>query len=406
MHTQAKETMYGAQTPSSPHSIRIQTGGIDLLESLVAGWERIAEEDPAGEAFYRPEWSLSFLRAFAPSAKLVVVTAWHGKALRAVLPLIRVRSFLTGLPVRKLMGVANVHCCRLGLALAPGEEHEPLLGAMWDALKSLQDWDVLDFDYVPEDNGIDRLAGHAAWGGYPVSRVRSWESLHVDFKAVQGETPWMEGTRPKFRSNLRRTRRQLEEQGKVTTRHFVSANPQALEEFYKLEASGWKGRQGTAIACDPRTQQFYDEVAQASAQAGVLSLDFLELNNKPVAAHFAFQSHGRYCLAKAAYDETYQRYGPGQLLVQEVLSQSRDRGISELDFVGPATWDESRWASQRRTHFQILIFRKGWYGFILHRVRTMARRVFRLLVHHRTDENAPLELKSQPQGSDKSSKQG
>jgi hypothetical protein len=91
--------------------------------------------------------------------------------------------------------------------------------------------------------------------------------------------------------------------------------------------------------------------------------------------------------------------------VQEVRNQSRERGIGELDFVGPATWDESRWASQRRTHFQILIFRKGWCGFALHRVRTMARRVFRLVMRRRTDENAPLELKSQPQGSEKSSKQ-
>ena len=378
---------------------------MELLEAQTADWERIAEEDPAGETFYRPEWPRSFLRAFAPSARLVVVTVWRGNALRAVLPLIRVTSFLTGLPVRKLMGVANVHCCRLGLAHAPREEQEQVLRAMWEALKSLSDWDLLDFDYVLEGNGIDILAGYASAEAYRVLRIRAWQSLYVSFKEAQGETPWMDGTRPKFRSNLRRTRRQLEEHGKVTTRHFITADPQALEEFYKLEASGWKGKQGTAIACDARTRQFYDEVAQASAQAGILSLDLLELNDKPVAAHLAFQFQGRYCLAKAAYDEAYQRYGPGQLLVHEVLNQSRERGVGELDFVGPATWDESRWASERRTHFQILIFREGWYGSFLHRVRAMARRAFRFLMRRRTDENAPLELKSQPQGTEKSSKQ-
>jgi CelD/BcsL family acetyltransferase involved in cellulose biosynthesis len=396
--------MSQAQTALSQLSIRVQTGGIELLDALVTDWERIAEEDPAGEAFYRPEWPQSFLRAFSPSAKLVVVSAWSGSELQAVLPLIRARSFSTGLPVRKLVGVANVHCCRLGLAHSPAGEQEQVLRALWDAVKALPDWDLLDFDYVVEDNGIDMLGRYAASDGWPVSRIRAWQSLHLSFKSLQGETPWLQGTRPKFRSNLRRTRRQLEELGKVTTRHFDTADPQALKSFYELEASGWKGKQGTAIACDPRTRRFYDDVARASAEAGLLSLDFLELEGKPIGAHFALQFHGRYCLAKAAYHETYQRYGPGQLLVHEVLSQSRERAIHELDFVGLATWDESRWASERRTHYQIMIFRKGWYGFMLHRVRTLARQVFRFVMRRRTDENAPLELKSQPQGSEKSSK--
>ena len=394
-----------SRPPSAQYSIRVQTGGIELLEALAAEWERIAEEDAAGEAFYRPEWPHAFLRAFTPSAKLVVVSAWSGSDLRAVLPLIRVTSFLIGLPVRKLVGVANIHCCRLGLALAPHEEREQLLRAMWDEVKSLPGWDLLDFDYVLEANGVDKFSQCAVSDSYPVSRIRAWQSLHLSFNVAQGETPWLDGTRPKFRSNLRRARRQLEERGKVTTSHFDMADATALEKFYQLEASGWKGKQGTAIACDPRTRQFYDDVAQASARARVLALDFLELDGKPIAAHFAFQFHGRYCLAKAAYDETYQRYGPGQLLVHEVLSQSRERGIRELDFVGPATWDESRWGSERRTHFQILIFRNGWYGFVLHRVRTLARQVFRFVMRRRTDENAPLELKSQPQGAEKSSKQ-
>jgi CelD/BcsL family acetyltransferase involved in cellulose biosynthesis len=389
----------------SRYSIRVQTGGIELLDSLAAEWERIADEDAAGEAFYRPEWPHAFLRAFAPSAKLVVVSAWSGSALRAVLPLIRVTSFLIGLPVRKLVGVANIHCCRLGLGYARVEDREQLLRAMWDEVKSLPGWDLLDFDYVLEANGVDKFSQYAVLDRYPVLRIRAWQSLHLSFNGAQGETPWLDGTRPKFRSNLRRTRRQLEEQGKVTTSHFDMADATALEKFYQLEASGWKGKQGTAIACDPRTRQFYDEVAQASARARVLSLDFMELDGKPIAAHFAFQFHGRYCLAKAAYDEAYQRYGPGQLLVHEVLSQSRERGIHELDFVGPATWDESRWGSERRTHFQILIFRKSWYGFVLHRVRKLARQVFRFIMRRRTDENAPLDLKSQPQGAEKSSKQ-
>jgi CelD/BcsL family acetyltransferase involved in cellulose biosynthesis len=202
---------------------------------------------------------------------------------------------------------------------------------------------------------------------------------------------------------LRRAKRQLEEQGTLELKHYSAADPAALEKFYALESSGWKGAEGTAIQCDPRTQQFYDSVAQAAARDGYLSLDFLELNGKPIAGHFGFNLRGRYFLAKAGYDESFRRHGPGQLLVNEILSQTPQRGLHEFDFVGPATWDESRWASARRNNYRVFVFRKGLYGALLYAARIAARDAAHKLLGRQEDESAPLELKSKPQGSEKES---
>src|SRR5579859_3183604 len=171
--------------------------------------------------------------------------------------------------------------------------------------------------------------------------------------------------------------------------------------FHDLEASGWKGAEGTAIKCHPHTLAFYNAIATAAAEQGYLSLDFLELSDKPIAAHFAFNFHGRYLLAKAAYDESFRRYGPGQLLVNSVLDETPERSLVEFDFVGPATWDESRWASQRRTSYRVFIFRRTLYGQLLHAARISARDIARrILGRRKEDESKPLELKSKPQGSD------
>lgn len=186
-------------------------------------------------------------------------------------------------------------------------------------------------------------------------------------------------------------------------KHYNAADPEALEKFYALEASGWKGAEGTAIKCDARTRQFYDAVAQAAARDGYLSLDLLELNGRPIAGHFAFNLRGRYFLAKAGYNEAFRRHGPGQLLVNEILSQTPQRGLHEFDFVGPATWDESRWASARRNNYRVFIFRKGLYGVLLYAARIAARDTVRKLLGRHEDESAPLELKSKPQGSEKES---
>jgi CelD/BcsL family acetyltransferase involved in cellulose biosynthesis len=313
----------------------------------------------------------------------------------------RERTFLSGIPATRLLVPAGLYSCRAGLVHSQGDDSEEVLRALWRAVKELRGWSVLDVSFVLEGNGLDRMSAIAAAEGFPVARKRTMQSLYLPIApSLPGQTPWLAGTRPKFRANLRRARRQLEEQGPLVLKHYSSADPEALERFYDLEGSGWKGQQGTAIKCDPHTRRFYDAVAQAAARHGYLSLDFLELEGKPIAAHFGLSFHGRYYLAKAGYDETYHRQGPGQLLTHEVLSESAARGLHELDFVGPATWDESRWASARRTHFRIFIFRKGLYGRLLHTVRIPVRDAMKSLLRPGPDENAPLPLLGQPQGAE------
>jgi CelD/BcsL family acetyltransferase involved in cellulose biosynthesis len=387
-------------------TVRAQTGGVEIVSQLAEDWRRLCDEAPDGEVFYRPEWIEAHLRAFAPKATVIVLSAWSGERLRAVLPLMRERAFLSGMPVIRLLVPAGLYSCRAGLvhSQGPKEEAEEVLRAVWQALKELPGWNVLDVSHVLEGNGLDQISAIAAAEGFPVARKRLMQSLYLPIgESAQGQPPWLAGTRPKFRANLRRARRQLEEQGTLALKHYTAADPEALGRFYDLEGSGWKGQQGTAIKCDPNTRQFYDAVAQAAARHGYLSLDFLELNGKPIAAHFGLILHGRYYLAKAGYDETYHRQGPGQLLTHEVLSESVARGLRELDFVGPATWDESRWASVRRTHFRVFIFRKGIHGRLLHAVRISARDAAKSLLKRGPDESAPLPLLGKPQGAENES---
>jgi hypothetical protein len=396
------------KSPGGKLAVRIQIGGAELVSELAPAWQRLCDESTDSEIFYRPEWMLAYLNAFAPQAKVTVISAWAGERLRGVLPLMRQRTWTSGLPATSVTIPANVHCFRVGLACCPGEEGREVLGSLWQAMKELPGWSVFDASNIVEDNGIDQLVALAHADGFPVARKRTSQTLYLPISAPaskskdKDQTPWMAGTRPKFRSHLRRSRRQLEEQGgTLVLKHFNTADPAVLESFYDLEGSGWKGEEGTAIKCDLRTRQFYDAVAQAAADAGYLSLDFLELNGKPIAGHLGFNFRGRYFLSKAGYNEEYRRYGPGQLLVNEILNETPQRGLHEFDFVGPATWDESRWASARRTSYRVFIFRKNLYGSLLYDARISVRDLARKLLGQQEDESASIELKSKPQGADK-----
>jgi CelD/BcsL family acetyltransferase involved in cellulose biosynthesis len=398
--------------PGTKLSVRVQRGGPALIEQIAGEWRRLCDESGDEEVFYRPEWAQAYLQAFEPQADLILISAWAGERLRGILPLVRRRTVISGLPIIQLTLPANVHCLRANLTVCPGEEGAAVLKALWEAAKNLPGWHLIDVANVVEGSAIDRLLALAQADGYRTARKRTSQTLYLPIAVSAAastsdksgaQPPWLAGTRPKFRSHLRRAKRQLEEQGTLELKHYSTADPEALEKFYTLEASGWKGAEGTAIKCDPHTRQFYDAIAQAAARDGYLSLDFLELNGKPIAGHFGFNLRGRYFLAKAGYDESFRRHGPGQLLVNEILSQTPQRGLHEFDFVGPATWDESRWASARRTNYRVFVFRKGLYGALLYAARIAARDAARKLLGHFEDESAPLELKSKPQGSEKES---
>jgi CelD/BcsL family acetyltransferase involved in cellulose biosynthesis len=402
--------------PEAKLSVRVQRGGRELVEQIAGEWRRLCDESGDEEVFYRPEWAQAYLHAFEPNADVVLISAWTGDKMRGILPLVRRRTIISGLPAVQLALPANVHSLRASLTVCPGEEGSTVLKALWQAAKNLPHWDVLDVTNVVEGSSLDRLVAAAQADGYRTARKRTSQTLYLPIaissdaspipstsEKSAAQPPWLAGTRPKFRSHLRRAKRQLEEQGTLEVKHYSAADPEALKKFYALEASGWKGTEGTAIKCHPATRQFYDAVAQAAARDGYLSLDFLELNGKPIAGHFGFNLRGRYFLAKAGYDEAFRRHGPGQLLVNEILSQTLERELREFDFVGPATWDESRWASARRTNYRVFIFRKSLYGALLYAARIAARDIARKLLGRHEDESAPLERKSKPQGSEKES---
>ena len=391
------------ELPGRNLTVRLQVGGADLIHNLAPHWTALCDES-ASEVFYRPEWTQAYLSAFGRASSITIISVWNGRSLRALVPLVRRRIWIAGLPATSLGLPANVHCARIGFPVCPGEEGGAALRSAWGAIRTLPGWSLLDVSHTLEGGSIEALAAIARNEGFPVARKRTSQTLYLAIgepTSSDDQPAWMSETRPKFRSHLRRARRQLEEQGTLTMKHCSTADPAALARFYDLEASGWKGADGTAIKCDPRTLQFYNTVAQGAADQRYLSLDFLELDGTPIAAHFAFNFHGRYLLAKAAYDESFRRYGPGQLLVHSILGETRQRGLHEFDFVGPATWDESRWASARRTSYRIFIFRKNLYGRLLHALRISARDgARRLLGRPEADESRPLELKSKPQGSD------
>jgi CelD/BcsL family acetyltransferase involved in cellulose biosynthesis len=163
---------------------------------------------------------------------------------------------------------------------------------------------------------------------------------------------------------IRRRRRLLEAQGQLVVR--VEDGRERLDELlaegFHVEASGWKGAEGSAIIAQPQTHQFYREVARWGAERGILRLAFLRLNGHPLAFDLCLEDQGVHYLLKTGYDPAYGKLGPGILLRYEMLARAFANGFTSYEFLGAdAPWKQ-RWTDTCRERMLFQAFAPSLTG--------------------------------------------
>jgi hypothetical protein len=103
----------------------------------------------------------------------------------------------------------------------------------------------------------------------------------------------------------------------------------AVEAFLAIEALGWKGRRGTAMASRPATVDLARRLFGRASPPVSGRADLLALDGVPIAASLALLCGGTAHLLKAAYDESYRRFGPGVMLEEAILRSLRDTAFAE-----------------------------------------------------------------------------
>lgn len=119
---------------------------------------------------------------------------------------------------------------------------------------------------------------------------------------------------------LRRLRHRLAEHGDV--RFEVARSPgdvsTALETFLVLEASGWKGRRGTALIQHDGDAAFIRRAAPALAQHEACEIISLIAGDTTVAAGVVLRHQDRAFFFKLGVDERFAKYSPGVQLTLDL----------------------------------------------------------------------------------------
>ncbi|MCZ0736235.1 GNAT family N-acetyltransferase [Phreatobacter sp. AB_2022a] len=288
--------------------------GAAAWPGLIEAWERLARV-ATPNVFLNPAFALA-ARGVDPGAGLgaVVVEADGGLV-----------GFAPGR--LKLGGSTFVFWTHpyapLGAPLILADAEEAVLGAIVDHLKAqgvvALDWPLMD-EGAPLARALARLAAR--------------RGLRVDVIEAHQRAALVTAEPPQPSKEARRLRRRLGEQGRVETVSTAAGfDAQAAKAaFLALEASGWKGARGTALAMSEPMRAFFDGAVGRLMARGEAQIDLIMLDGRPVAAGIVLRAGTRGWYWKTAYDETLARFSPGVLVTHAITARlAADASVQCVD---------------------------------------------------------------------------
>lgn len=301
--------------PAEPRTEILDRGSIP---AFLPHWHALARNAAEDNAYYTPNYALALLDHIDAGRDIRFLLAWRGERLIGLLPVVFDRWRWLGLT---RVGVAwhtkfTFSCTPLLDRDDPIEAARGLLEAMRSTGAGA--WLIPQID---TGGAVFRALSRALDGrGAPRQMLGAFNRAALA-RGECFEAHMKQHVASKRRRELARSRRRLAELGAVTHESF-SEGPglrRAVEAFLAIEASGWKGRMGTALASDPATRAFAAAAFGRSDATATCRADVLSLGGAPVAVSLAIKSGRTAFTVKCAFDERYRSQGVGLLLEEDVI---------------------------------------------------------------------------------------
>jgi CelD/BcsL family acetyltransferase involved in cellulose biosynthesis len=307
----------------------------DVGEAFVQSWQHLAARSEPNP-FFEPSVVLPAARHLAGGSDVAFLVVQRGDDMSFLAPIRRLRRYRRA-PVPTVAAWVHDYCF-LGTPLVAGDVADVVEQALarcaddgrWVALPTV----ALDGEFAA---GLARRR--------PVS-LSQWERPVVRRRDVDD---YLQGRiSGRHLKNLRRLQRKLSQHLGEELRLVDTAAGDDLDhgvdELLRIEATGWKGRAGTAMAARPADAAFFREMCRELAGTGQLELWLWGPPRRAVAALCTLKSGGTVFHFKIAYDDELRSYSPGSYLdVSMVGTFHADTRLSALDSCaapGPSMSDQ------------------------------------------------------------------
>ena len=137
-----------------------------------------------------------------------------------------------------------------------------------------------------------------------------------------------------------------------------------VQDFIRVDSASWRGKAGVAVDSDPSVLSFYREAIQRLAELGWLEWHFMEVDNRVVAAQLAVKMGRRLIIKRISYDESFAKYGPGNILFERSLMKAfAAEDIDEVDFLTDMPWHH-KWRGEKHSYRHLWIYAPRFFPWL------------------------------------------
>lgn len=323
------------------------------FESARAGFERHAQEwdalnmERGNHILLDSRFVGTLLRSFATPATLLCVSTRPDKRGIVLLDRGRFGFSSTFQPSQSPLGLILLESAPLAT---------PMLG---DLMRRLPGYAL----------GISILHQDPDYTVFPrehLSRDSEWVS-YIDTGRVRLEGTFQDywhGRGKNLTHNLERQRRRLREGGKSLQLSIVRDSTRAgdcVATYGRLEDTGWKAAQGTAVAPNNAQGRFYRAVLETFLARHEAVVFHLELDGRVIASDLCLVRDGMLVILKTAYDASIEGLSPGLLLHQEILEHCyATDSVRVIEFYGRIRDWHTKWTGEFRRMYHVNLYRTPW----------------------------------------------
>ncbi|MET4274894.1 MULTISPECIES: GNAT family N-acetyltransferase [unclassified Bradyrhizobium] len=324
-----------AINPASAEHAAASRARVPLTAIEPGQWRALAQRAIESNGYYLPGWELAVSATARGRTDASALPAYDGSRLIGLMPVISLwRAWKIPLPALVSAHPYGTLCSPLIDRDAPIEAAARLLqqaraaGAHALVLK----------DVALEGAAMTAVNQVLNRDGLKPRLLSSYSRASLD-ATQDGEALLRDALGTKKVKELRRQRHRLEEHGAVVfdVAHSPDEIGPALETFLRLEASGWKGKRGTALVQHAGDATFIRRAVPALAETAQCEIVTLRAGATPVAAGIVLRHQDRAFFFKLGIDERFARYSPGVQLTLELTRRlCADPAIASADSTASA----------------------------------------------------------------------
>lgn len=287
------------------------------INALIPFWADLCNRTADDNAYYAPLYATALLNTIN-NEKVTFVLAWENNDLIGLLPVTR-RRF--AFPFPGSGGSAWRTKYTFGcMPLLDRERADTATALLLDGMASLGRGEWVLPTVNTQGAASTAMIRSLACRGAPWLFANAFQRASLEPSCSYDEYA-ARHLAPKRRKGIERNRRRLQELGKLEFQSHTHGQglERGVASFLEVEAAGWKGRAGTALASDSAGVAFARAAFTGEAGRPTCRVDLLLLEGRAIAVGLTIFAGRTGFTVKCCYDEEFRSFSPGLILELEVI---------------------------------------------------------------------------------------